>query len=200
MQEHEESCRGVDGWLQEVLLRRSAPGQERGIRQHRGQAQAAWGAPVQVIQMVRDTCLQGSLILMIVTPGTWTLCILTSRCQTAESWAQAPSDRARSVWTPWVTWLGARWVCTHVTAPGVIRWEADVWQVWHECAVQEWALTKSGNVKHSDLCLSVSSKLEGERVKLKICDNSETQVKLKLIWTNVSNLIIFIEMEVDQGR
>ena len=42
---------------------------------------------------------------------------------------------------------------------------------------QEWALTKSGNVKHSDLCLSVSSALEGERVKLKICDNSESQVK-----------------------
>ena len=41
---------------------------------------------------------------------------------------------------------------------------------------QEWSLTKSGNVKHSDLCLSVSSALEGERVKLKICDNSESQV------------------------
>lgn len=30
-------------------------------------------------------------------------------------------------------------------------------------------------MKHSDLCLSVSSALEGERVKLKICDNSESQ-------------------------
>ena len=43
---------------------------------------------------------------------------------------------------------------------------------------QEWALTKAGNVKHSDLCLSVSSAMEGETVKLKICDNSEFQVKL----------------------
>jgi len=40
---------------------------------------------------------------------------------------------------------------------------------------QEWSLTKSGNVKHSDLCLSVSSALEGESVKLKICNNSESQ-------------------------
>ena len=42
---------------------------------------------------------------------------------------------------------------------------------------QEWSLTKSGNVKHSDLCLSVTSAIAGERVKLKICDNSGLQVK-----------------------
>jgi len=40
---------------------------------------------------------------------------------------------------------------------------------------QEWSLTKSGNIKHSDLCLSVVAAEEGERVKLKICDNSELQ-------------------------
>jgi len=40
---------------------------------------------------------------------------------------------------------------------------------------QDWALTKSGNVKHSDLCLSVPAAEEGERIVLKICDNSELQ-------------------------
>ena len=43
---------------------------------------------------------------------------------------------------------------------------------------QEWSLTKSGNIKHSDLCLSVVSAEEGERVELKICDNSQLQVNI----------------------
>ena len=62
---------------------------------------------------------------------------------------------------------------------------------------QEWSLTKSGNIKHSDLCLSVVAAEEGERVKLKICDNSELQVfALKLSFSfNISNL----EMEVYQS-
>ena len=58
-------------------------------------------------------------------------------------------------------------------------------------------MTKSGNIKHSDLCLSVVAAEEGERVKLKICDNSELQVcAIKLSFSlNVSNL----EMEVYQS-
>ena len=39
-------------------------------------------------------------------------------------------------------------------------------------------------MKHSDLCLSVSSALEGERVKLKICDNSESQVDILFVDKN----------------
>ena len=61
------------------------------------------------------------MIIMIVMTGTWTLCILTSRCRTAGSWALGPWGRAPSVWTRWVTWPGGRWGCTLVTAPGVTR-------------------------------------------------------------------------------
>ena len=42
---------------------------------------------------------------------------------------------------------------------------------------QEWSLTKTGNIKHADLCLTASSAEEGETLKLKICDNSENQVR-----------------------
>ena len=41
---------------------------------------------------------------------------------------------------------------------------------------QEWSLTKTGNIKHADLCLSATLAQERETLKLKICDNSEYQV------------------------
>ena len=44
---------GVDGRVQEVLLRRGAAGQERGIWQHRGEAPPEGAAAVQTILMVR---------------------------------------------------------------------------------------------------------------------------------------------------
>lgn len=40
---------------------------------------------------------------------------------------------------------------------------------------QEWSLTKTGNIKHADLCLSAVSATKGETLQLKICDNSEYQ-------------------------
>jgi len=40
---------------------------------------------------------------------------------------------------------------------------------------QEWSLTKSGTIKHSDLCLALENPSSGEELKLKICNNSDMQ-------------------------
>ena len=41
---------------------------------------------------------------------------------------------------------------------------------------QAWHLTKSGNIKHSDLCVSLERGIGGSEVKLRLCNNSERQV------------------------
>ena len=66
---------------------------------------------------------------------------------------------------------------------------------------QEWSLTKSGNVKHSDLCLSVRTVTSGEPVILKICDNSELQM-WKSTRDNKIHLTQYPEycLESSQGR
>ena len=40
---------------------------------------------------------------------------------------------------------------------------------------QEWSLTRAGTIKHSDLCLALSTPAAGSELKLKICNNSEMQ-------------------------
>ena len=40
---------------------------------------------------------------------------------------------------------------------------------------QEWSLTKSGTIKHSDLCLSLTNPSSGSELRLKICNNSDMQ-------------------------
>ena len=63
---------------------------------------------------------------------------------------------------------------------------------------QEWSLTKNGNIKHADLCLSASYATEGEKLQLKICDNSVYQVSKK----NTENIQLFLcisEVESQQG-
>ena len=41
---------------------------------------------------------------------------------------------------------------------------------------QQWSLTKAGQIKHQDLCLSVSRPAREETIVLGLCDNSEYQV------------------------
>jgi len=40
---------------------------------------------------------------------------------------------------------------------------------------QEWSLTKSGTIKHSDLCLALENPTGGAELRLKICNNSDMQ-------------------------
>jgi len=40
---------------------------------------------------------------------------------------------------------------------------------------QEWSLTKSGTIKHSDLCLALENPTGGAELRLKICNNSDLQ-------------------------
>ena len=40
---------------------------------------------------------------------------------------------------------------------------------------QEWSLTRSGTIKHSDLCLALESPNSGSALILKICNNSDMQ-------------------------
>lgn len=40
---------------------------------------------------------------------------------------------------------------------------------------QEWSLTRSGTIKHSDLCLSLTNPSSGSELRLKICNNSDMQ-------------------------
>ena len=41
---------------------------------------------------------------------------------------------------------------------------------------QQWSLTKAGQIKHQDLCLSVNRPAREETIVLGLCDNSEYQV------------------------
>ena len=41
---------------------------------------------------------------------------------------------------------------------------------------QEWSFTKSGHIKHTDLCLVLDGYSSGAKLKLKICNNSTNQV------------------------
>lgn len=40
---------------------------------------------------------------------------------------------------------------------------------------QEWGLTKSGLIKHHDLCLTLNSPTKGAQVLMKVCDGSDNQ-------------------------
>ena len=44
---------------------------------------------------------------------------------------------------------------------------------------QEWSFTKSGQIKHADLCLALDdgSTSPGVKLKLRICNNSSIQVR-----------------------
>lgn len=40
---------------------------------------------------------------------------------------------------------------------------------------QEWGLTKSGLIKHHDLCLTLDKPTKGAQALMKICDGSDNQ-------------------------
>lgn len=44
---------------------------------------------------------------------------------------------------------------------------------------QEWTLTKTGRIKHHELCLTILSFHEGSQVVMRLCDESENQA-----WAN----------------
>ena len=54
---------------------------------------------------------------------------------------------------------------------------------------QEWSMTKSGHVKHGDLCLGIEGANPGTGLRLRTCGNSQLQVRQQ-------KLLGFISMDI----
>ena len=65
---------------------------------------------------------------------------------------------------------------------------------------QQWSLTKSGQIKHQDLCLGVSGASREETLVLSQCDNSEYQVSGSVRQCKAADLNLYCaEVESHQG-
>ena len=87
--------------------------------------------------------------------------------------------QAHSVLIHLVTLLMVQLVCTRATDQEATRSVFPAFFFFYYPLVisQEWSLTKSGTIKHSDLCLALENPTGGAELRLKICNNSDMQVK-----------------------
>lgn len=50
---------------------------------------------------------------------------------------------------------------------------------------QEWAMTKEGFIKHSDMCLTLTEPEEGKSIKLRLCQNLPSQKWIRLVGDSI---------------